>query len=193
MQDEEVRILKDLGLTALQAKIYLALIETGEATTKTIAKTSKIARQNTYQVTEELQKLGLIERVLAKPIKFRAIPLENAVQMLLQKRALEYRQMEEETKKLLQTAKNHKEKSTVTHCSDEFIWIPDQEAHKLRIEQAFRYAQKSIDTMMILKGGKLPSPQCLPPLLKKAILRGVRVRQISNKPQGYDGPLQNTL
>ncbi len=194
MQDEEVRILRDLGLTALQAKIYLALIETGEATTKAIAKASKIARQNTYQVTEELQKLGLIEKILGKPIKFRAIPLESGVQMLLQQRSLEYKQIEEETKKLLQTAKNHKERGTVTRCSDEFIWIPDREAHKLRIEQAFRYAQRSIDTLMILKGCKLPSPNCLPPLLREAILRGVRVRQISNKPQGYDeAPLQNSV
>ncbi|MGF3521737.1 MAG: hypothetical protein ACQXXJ_01405, partial [Candidatus Bathyarchaeia archaeon] len=93
---------------------------------------------------------------------------------------------------LLQTAKKHSEKSAVTHCSDEFIWIPDREAHKLRIEQAFSYAQKSIDTLMILRGNKLPSLQCLPPLLRKAILRGVRVRQISNMPQGYDAPPKNS-
>jgi sugar-specific transcriptional regulator TrmB len=193
VQDEDVRILKDLGLTAMQAKVYLTLTKTEEATTKTIAKTSKIARQNTYQITAELQKIGLIEKILAKPTKFRAIPLKNAAQMLLQKRAVEYQQVEEETTKLLQTAKDHREKSVLATSNDEFVLIPDKDAHRLRIEQAFRYAQESINTIMILRYNKRLTPKLLPPLLKKAIMRGVRVRHISNKPQGWETPLKNSV
>jgi DNA polymerase III alpha subunit len=60
----------DLGLTLLQAKIYLALSKTGKATIKTISKASNSARQDIYRIMPTLQKLGLAEKIIAgRPYK----------------------------------------------------------------------------------------------------------------------------
>jgi sugar-specific transcriptional regulator TrmB len=64
----------DLGLTSLQAKTYLALVTLGKANVQTIAKASNVARQDVYQVMPTLQKLGLGEKIIAKPIIYEATP-----------------------------------------------------------------------------------------------------------------------
>jgi sugar-specific transcriptional regulator TrmB len=85
VQDEDVEALTSLGLTILQAKVYLALVKSGSSTIREISKTSDVARQDLYRITSELQKLGLVERVIANPTEFRAIELTGGISILLQR------------------------------------------------------------------------------------------------------------
>lgn len=62
----------ELGLTSLQAKIYLALAQTGNATIRNIAKNSKIARQDVYRIMPSLQKLGLAEQIVVSPTMYKS-------------------------------------------------------------------------------------------------------------------------
>ena len=59
MQKEQIQTLMAFGLTSLQAKTYLALAKLGKADVKTIAKVSKVARQDIYRIMPTLQKWGL--------------------------------------------------------------------------------------------------------------------------------------
>ena len=52
--------LSQFGLTANQGKIYLALLELGEAKVQEIAKKARILRTTTYEVLEQLKQIGLI-------------------------------------------------------------------------------------------------------------------------------------
>jgi len=54
-----IKSLTNLGLTPTQAKIYLANLQTGQATAKAISQTSKIAREDIYRTLPSLQALGL--------------------------------------------------------------------------------------------------------------------------------------
>ncbi len=184
LQNDDVKILKDLGLTTLQAKIYLSLAEIGEAAIKTIAKNADVARQNTYQILSELQDFGLIEKVLAKPLKFRALPVTNAANMLFQNKTAEYHRIEAQTKNLLQRTKDNKQEGFHLESGDQFVLIPEKEAHVHRIEEAYRNAQATVCTVMVSKGTEfLRDTQYLPPFLKKAVMRGINIRHLTNKPQ----------
>jgi sugar-specific transcriptional regulator TrmB len=81
--DKDAEVLNGLGLTTLQAKTYLAIAILEKATVKTISKTAKIARQEIYRVTSELQEKGLIEKIIATPVEYRAIPVHDAINVLL--------------------------------------------------------------------------------------------------------------
>jgi sugar-specific transcriptional regulator TrmB len=45
-------------------------------------KATKISRQDVYQVLCRLEELGLVSRILGRPLKFRAIPSKDAVSIL---------------------------------------------------------------------------------------------------------------
>jgi sugar-specific transcriptional regulator TrmB len=77
------KTLRELGLTSLQARVYLSLADSVlPLTVKTITTTSKIARQDIYHILTTLYKLNLVEIVLGKPTMFRAIPLQEAITIL---------------------------------------------------------------------------------------------------------------
>jgi hypothetical protein len=63
-QDQDVEALTGVGLTTLQARIYLTTASLEKATIKTISKTANTARQEIYRAVAELQEKGLIEKVI---------------------------------------------------------------------------------------------------------------------------------
>ncbi len=81
--DEEKQILEKLGLTSSQATVYLAMFGLGNPTAKALYKDVKIARQDTYRILSELEEVGLVERIIAKPTRFRPTPIKNALSILL--------------------------------------------------------------------------------------------------------------
>lgn len=78
-----------LGLTELQAKTYLTLTRFEKAEVKKISEISKIARQDLYRIIPALEKLGLVEKIIATPILYRAIPLSEGTTSLFQKKTSE--------------------------------------------------------------------------------------------------------
>lgn len=59
MYDHTLRSLTDFGLSEKEAKIYLALLELGEATAFQVSARSGVNRSSTYVVLESLSKRGL--------------------------------------------------------------------------------------------------------------------------------------
>ncbi len=53
-------VLTDLGLSPLQAKVYSALIQLQDPTATAASRLSKVARQEVYRITEELEATGLV-------------------------------------------------------------------------------------------------------------------------------------
>jgi Predicted transcriptional regulators len=82
-QEDDIETLTELGLTYLQSKIYLVMCQTGETTVKNLAKNANVARQEVSRVTEELQNLGLILKVISRPTKYKPLSLRESTEMLL--------------------------------------------------------------------------------------------------------------
>lgn len=83
--DEAVETLKDLGLTFVQAKVYLAL-STFPKSIASISESSKVPRTDLYRVLHELEKKGLVERIISNPIEFKAISINECLDLLIQAR-----------------------------------------------------------------------------------------------------------
>ncbi len=75
-----------LGLSSSQSKIYLSLISNGETAVNTIAKASNIDRGETYRVIYKLMEVGLVEKFIDFPIRFKAIPLAEGLSILLKRK-----------------------------------------------------------------------------------------------------------
>jgi sugar-specific transcriptional regulator TrmB len=85
-----------MGLTPLQARSYFALVNIGTSEARSISAASQISRQDIYRVLNELENLGLAKRILSAPVKFEALPIEEAAVVLAEKRKTELSEMEKD-------------------------------------------------------------------------------------------------
>lgn len=83
--DENAKILSDFGLTHNQAKVYIAVVQLGIASVSQVSKISKVRREDVYRILPKLEKMGLIEKILGKPTKIRATPVEEALPILIKR------------------------------------------------------------------------------------------------------------
>ena len=99
--DSHVQTLMNLGLTLLQATIYLTLTKLGKAETQKIAKASNVARPEVYRVMPTLLKLGLAEKIIGKTTLYEATPIKEGLSILLQNKKEEYAELEKEASSFL--------------------------------------------------------------------------------------------
>jgi sugar-specific transcriptional regulator TrmB len=83
---EETLLLTQVGFTTTQAKIYLTLLQLKEPDAKAVSKTADVPKPEVYRTLNELQKMGLAERQITKPIKYLATPLQFGLQILMAQR-----------------------------------------------------------------------------------------------------------
>ena len=81
--DENTDLLLSLGLSLNKAKVYLAILKLEKTTVGQIAKFSKVRREDVYRLLPSLEKLGLIERLLGKPMEIQATPISDALSFLV--------------------------------------------------------------------------------------------------------------
>ena len=63
-------VLKDLGLSDKEIKIYLTLLSLGQSSVNAIAKRSRLNRVTTYDVLKYLQEKGLVSYVIKSGVKY---------------------------------------------------------------------------------------------------------------------------
>ena len=85
IEDSYVQTLQAFGLSLVQAKTYLTLLKLEETDIKTIAKNLNVARQEIYRTMPLLEKLGLTQKIIGKPITYIATPLRDTLSILLEK------------------------------------------------------------------------------------------------------------
>jgi sugar-specific transcriptional regulator TrmB len=142
-QDKAVDTLSGLGLTVLQAKVYLTLANGEKVTVKEIAKKSTVARQDLYRITSQLLNLGLIEKYIDIPVKFGAIPAKEAISILIERKKKQTIQLEQESKQFL----SHFKADEGADLKDEepyFLIINDLQACMNKVKKQIGNAKKSI-------------------------------------------------
>jgi sugar-specific transcriptional regulator TrmB len=187
IQDEHIQTLIDFGLSLLQARTYLNLVELGKANVQTIARASSVARQDVYRIMPTLQELGLAEKILTKPTMYRATPLKNGLSILLQKRKKEYAELREKTSSLLNTFHENKAKTALQEEDSQFTIISEKTLIFKKLEKLTQTAQASIDITVplnLVEGTLFCFLQCF----KSATRRGVKIRMITQKAAGESTP-----
>lgn len=145
--DEETEVLTRIGLTTLQAQVYLTLAKMNEATIKTISAASKIDRANVYRVLVRLQELSLVEKLLTNPAIFRPLPVNDGVKLLLDKKEKEDKEIKARTEELLKKYARRNEEA-LNESDSEFILIPDGKLIKRKIAEMVKANQRSHEVVI---------------------------------------------
>jgi sugar-specific transcriptional regulator TrmB len=80
--DGLINRLQTLGLTAIEAKTYLAVMRLGTCRVIEIARDAQLQRSQVYQVMSRLLSLGLVEETLDRPVRFRATGVRTGISAL---------------------------------------------------------------------------------------------------------------
>ena len=178
---QKLQVLIDLGLTTAQAKVYLALVQNGTSTAKTISEVSNVPRPEVYLSMGKLRKKGLVQMVIAKPSKYRATPANPAIGSLLQAKIRENQELQAKATTLIKEVgcKNGKELSAK---ETEFLLIPKSKALIYKITEGIKNAEKSIYGVSSWEKWSC----CFHNLAeewKKAVKSGVEIRLVTDRPE----------
>ena len=77
MDEEALAALQRLGLTAYEARVYVALEKLQSATASEIADVSDVPRSQVYQTATALEDRGFIEKQQADPTRYRVVPVSE--------------------------------------------------------------------------------------------------------------------
>lgn len=187
--NNENKILNQLGLTVLESRIYLTLCEYETLTAKTISTLTKTSQPDTYRVITKLQNKGLIEKILKNPAQFKAVPLDKGVAFMLEKKKAEYDCLKAQTKVLLSTFKEKNSKKTLASAkakNPQFIMIPKRKTVVARIREAIERSERSVDLFLSWKRFLFGMTEVFAENVKRAWSRGVKFRIIVEKPEGEE-------
>ena len=94
--------LSKFGLLKNEIKIYLFLARSGEKKAGEIAEAISLHRTETYRILHELEKKGILYSVFEKPIKFTAVPLDKAIDVLVNAQKIKINLLEKEKENLVE-------------------------------------------------------------------------------------------
>ncbi len=123
------KVLQFIGLSPKEAKVYLALLELGQATVPAISKKAGIKRPTTYVVLEELQKKGL---ALFLPNKLKVFYAPESPEKLLKEQQEKKNILEEKMPELLAiyNLKTEKPKVRFFEGEDNIVELYNKEIFK---------------------------------------------------------------
>lgn len=102
LQGDSLKLLEQVGFTETQAKIYMTLCSMGQTDAKSLAKQANTPRQAAYRTLGELQQKGMVEKIIAIPQQYRAIPIHDGLSIMISAKAREYASMAEKAKELIE-------------------------------------------------------------------------------------------
>jgi sugar-specific transcriptional regulator TrmB len=84
------------GLLKNEIKVYLHLARVGEKKAGEIAEAISLHRTETYRILRDLEKKGILFSVFEKPLKFTAVPLDKAIDLLVDAQKMKIKLLERE-------------------------------------------------------------------------------------------------
>jgi len=112
----EIKALEEIGLTAGEIKVYLALLKLGESSTGAIAKESQVSRSKIYLILDKLAKKGLATSVLKGKVSYFRAMEPNRILGYMDDKNKEFNKQREEIKELVKVLEKQesKEKTEAT-------------------------------------------------------------------------------
>jgi sugar-specific transcriptional regulator TrmB len=177
---ERIQLLVQLAFTSTQAKVYLTLLQLTETDARTISEKALIPRPEVYRTLNELQKKGLVEKLITKPYRFRATSIELGLQVLMIEKTKQYKEIMEKSKEFLR--KYQENPIAKTHEHEPKIMIIEGKNKLLqKIKAQHANVQQSVEILTTLDRWMQILDTCFEDYVK-ALARKVKYRIVVEKP-----------
>ncbi len=186
IEEDDVETLAHLGLTERQAKVYLALLRIGVSKAEAVSKASMIHRQEIYRVVTKLQEMGLVEVKLNKPTMFSAIPIGEALKILVQDKADEFTTILRKTE-VLAAKLNRNELETLASVDKPYFNIISGNDCLRKMQNAVESSFRCVEIVTNLKRFS-QGFSAHENVLKKALKSGIELKAIVESSSGEAFP-----
>ena len=99
--DEAVSELLDFGFTKEEAEIYIFILKAGSCPARAIARKFGINRMKAYRALKALERRGLVQSTLERPVKFAAAPLAKVLDNQIEQAKKKIPNLEESRLKII--------------------------------------------------------------------------------------------
>ena len=148
-REDSVKMLSEFGLTPYEAKIYLSIFGQGLTSAGNLAKITGIRREEVYRTLPKLEKAGLIERVLGRPVKVRALPIEDVLSILIARKeedaSREIQSLVTKKTQLLEMVLHAPQEAKLEDEKTQFTLISEKDAIEKKIAFLIKQSTSSID------------------------------------------------
>jgi sugar-specific transcriptional regulator TrmB len=184
INEESIQTLIQLGLTSLEARVYLTLVEEGgQGTAGTISKLSKVNQPDVYRIAIKLERRGLIEKIISDPIMYKAKPIGETLVLLVESKNAQINALKIKTEDIAKKydIRESQKKAPSPNKASELILIPPGRPHIHKIGEAIRHTDERVfgcggDITVLEKARFLDESIWI-----EAIKRGVEFRFITEK------------
>lgn len=180
-KNDGIQCLMDLGLSRVQANIYLALTLHGEADARLIATLTSAPRTEVYRTLSELQGLSLVDKKIGLPLKFIAVPPSIGLQSLIERKSCEIKRMEEKAKEFTSEFERIIEQEDTQEYR--ILIIDGRKRILSEIKRQHDRAKFDVDIISFLPRFLLIGNECRDNY-RRAVERGVKFRIIIGLPNG---------
>ena len=185
--ERNVEMLIDFGLTGNQARVYLATARLKLATVGQISKASKVRREDVYRILPKLEKMGLAEKLLGKPAKIRATPVEDALSVLIKHEEDTARERVSSLKAKTETFLKHFARAARLEVEEKphFALLSKRENMIARMLTMVKNAEKEID-IVFSRSQIMQFLHAFSEQFKKNIRKEIKIRVVSELPEHGD-------
>jgi sugar-specific transcriptional regulator TrmB len=183
-------ILSEFGLTENQTKVFVAIARQGTPTVSEIAEASEVRREEVYRLLPELEGMGLVERLLGKPLRLRTPDPKSALASLVnieKQRAKErIAELSSRSQELLQSLGHQvQEPPTLEGVESGFSLIQENESIRTGLYDMISKSAHQLD-ILFARSDLVWLLSTQGEALQSAIERGVKIRIMSEPPSGRD-------
>ncbi len=149
IKEDDLNFFSNLGLTQNQTKIYLALLKLGmESNAASLFQISGVSRQDVYRVLIELEKLGIVEKVIAKPNRFRAVPPMDAFSILVGEKIVYFSELNNKAQFFAKKIMGNYGKPHHSGKKDQILIINKKQALLHKAQELIGKCQISVDSIV---------------------------------------------
>lgn len=94
-RDEALDLLQLLGLSEYEARCYVGLTQVEAATSKTLSEVTEVPRTRVYDAIRVLEAQGLVEVQHTSPKRFRAVPVQEAIDRIRNRYQARFAELQE--------------------------------------------------------------------------------------------------
>jgi len=171
--------LQDYGLTRNEARVLVFLAKTGPSKASEVARAVQINRTETYRTIRNLQRRGLVEATLERPVRFQSVPFDRCLRILIDERKAKLRILEQRGEALRRQFADVRVEP-VSQEVERFQVVQGRLRIEQRLHGMYGQARKSVMTVLSPSEVIRADTSDLFDMLAEAAKNGLRIRVITS-------------
>ena len=135
--------LSKFKLNKNEIRVYLYLARFGAHKAQSIAEALGVHRTEGYKILRRLESQGLVSKIMERPMKFVAVPLENVLNNLIEERRQKIHEMEQKKEQLLKIWATLPEPESVSHEKETFQVLEGKKHISVRLAELLENSESS--------------------------------------------------